>query len=192
MEVLIVTSLIAMVSATVYSMVTMGVKVWRRNQQLVIEEDVAIFFDKLSRDLRNTFVYSHFSFEGGEQKISFPTMVHTLVDRRSGGNPNEYHDQMGLVKYSYDGLTNILYRQQANYSQALNKRFVQKQSIVQGIEKVRFRYFYLTENREIFSSTVRETYPSIIEVEVEFEDQKGRRKMNKLIKIEVENYEFKE
>ncbi len=183
MEILIVVSLIAMTSVAIYSALSNGLRVWERSQQLVIEEDVAIFFDKFSQDLRNAFRYSMFKFEGGQQRITFPTIIHMLADKRSGLPQKEYVDQPGKVEYYYDGLEDILYRRQANYSQALNGHFFKKRALIHGVEAVKFSYFYYAEGREIYSPDVLETYPSRVEVEVEFSDKQGKKKMNRFIDI---------
>jgi len=187
MEILIVVSLIAMTSAAIYSALANGIKVWKLNQQLVVEEDAAIFFDKLSQDLRNVFTYSKFKFEGGHQKIAFPAIIHMLADKRSGVSRQEYINQLGIVEYYYDGIEDVLYRRQANYSQALNARFSQERALVRGIDAVKFSYFYYTEGREIYSPDVLDTYPSRIGVEIEFSDKQGRKKMNRSIDLPLGN-----
>ena len=81
MEILIVVSLIAMMSVAIFNALSNGMKIWKRSQQMVIEEDIAVFFDKIAHDIRNAFVFSQFRFEGDELRFAFPTMVYLFFTR---------------------------------------------------------------------------------------------------------------
>lgn len=187
METLIVVSLIAMTSMAIYSALANGLKVWKRTQQLVVEEDIVIFFDKLSQDLRNTYFYAKFNFDGGKQKITFPAIIQMLPDKQIRGAGQDYVSQLGKVEYYYDGLEDIIYRRQANYSQSLSGRFSKKRALVRNIQAVNFKYFYYAEGREIYSPEAFETYPARIEVEVEFSDKQGNKRMNRSIDLFLES-----
>ncbi len=187
METLIVVSLIAMTSMAIYSSLSNGLKVWKKTQQLVVEEDIVIFFDKLSQDLRNTYLYAKFNFDGGKQRITFPTRIQRLPDQRIKNARQDYVSQLGKVEYYYDGLKDIIYRREANYSQALNGKFSKKRILVRHIRAVHFKYFYYAEGKEIYSPEVFETYPSRVEVEVEFSDKQGNKNMKRSIDLFLES-----
>ena len=61
-EMLIVVGLVSFVMVAIYTSFANGLKVWKRSQQLVIEEDVAIFFDKFSQHFYNPFPHSQTKF----------------------------------------------------------------------------------------------------------------------------------
>ena len=81
-ETLLVVSFVSLVSIAIYKSLASGIKVWGKAHDLVVEEDIAVFFDKITSDLRNTFYYSDLDFYGENYRMSFPTIVHTLKDKR--------------------------------------------------------------------------------------------------------------
>jgi len=184
-EILIVASLISLISMALYNVLSNGIRVWERSRRMVIEEDVAIFFDKLSQDLRNTFYHSKIPFDGNEFRFSFPTMVRTPANAGRGHSGGEDIHQIGRVEYYYDTIEDKIYKRQANYGQAINERFGQPRLLLSSVEKFRFRYVYLTEDEEVMSDEVLEFLPSSIELEIEFFDDKGKRTMRKLIDVPI-------
>ena len=185
MEILIVMSLLALVSLAIYHSLSNGIRVWERNRELVVEEDVVIFFDKLTQDLRNTYFYSKINFKGDEFRFSFPTIVYTPADKRSNIPEGEFIEQMGRVEYYYDFNDNTLYRRQANYSQALNERFGRPRALVTSVDRIKFRYHYITDEEEIYTPEILDVLPSGVEVEVEFSDNQGQKMMRKFVDIPI-------
>ena len=185
MEILLVISLISMVSIAIYNALSNGIKVFQRNQQLVVEEDIVLFMDKLSRDLNRSMMFARIPFQGGEFQFSFPTIIKTKADRRSGLDPEMIIEQLGKVNYYYDVSENTIYRQQANYSQAIQEQFDDGHLLVENVERLKFRYFYYTENEEIYAQEILDVIPSGVEVEIEFFDQKGIRSFKKFIPIRI-------
>jgi len=186
-EMLIVVSLVSMISLALYHSLINGLKVWEESRRLIIEEDVAIFLDKLSQDLRNVSQYSKITIEGNEYRFSFPTIVRTQADAYSGLPKDAYVDQLGKVEYYYDILKDSIFRRQANYSQAMNERFQPSQLLAKSIERFNFRYYYLTRDGKMTSVDVLDVCPSGVEVEVEFFDKQGLRVMRKYIDIPVDS-----
>ena len=72
-ELMIVVSLTAVVGIAVSAALGSAVDMWGRINETVVEEDVAIFFDKFSTVLRNTILCEGIAFVGGENSISIPT-----------------------------------------------------------------------------------------------------------------------
>lgn len=182
-EILIVVSLISMLSLALYNAFSNGIRVWDKSQRLVVEEDIAIFFDKLSRDLRNTYSYSKINFVGADHRFTFPSRVLTLRGLQSG---HDYIEQLGSVEYFYDFNEDAIFRRQANYGQSLSDQFDRPQLLVSSVDHLKFRYFYLTDDGEIFSLDALEGLPIGIEIEVQFSDNQGQRIVRKFIDILVE------
>lgn len=185
MEVLIVISLISMISVAIYGALSNGINVWEKSNQLVVEEDVAIFFDKIAVDLHNAFLYSKIQFEGNEFRFSFPTVVYTQADSMSGISQDKYVYQIGEVEYYFNLLDKNIYRRQANYSQALSEQFGPPQLLVNSVERLNFRYFYITDEGELLTDSVFEVLPAGIEIEVEFMDSEQNKIMRKIIDVPV-------
>lgn len=184
-EVLVVVSIIALLSFAIYTSLSSGIRVWRRSQNVVLEEDIVLFFDRVSRDLHNAFEYSLIKFEGKEDSMSFATIVQVLPDANSGFSQDEYIEQIGKVEYSFDGNNDILLRKEANYSQAVKEKFAAERPVLRSVERVRFRYIYYTDEGEFLSSEMLKTLPAGVEIEVTFSDTKGKRVMRKFVDIPV-------
>lgn len=182
MEIMLVVSLIGMVSIALYQAFANGMKVWEKSREMVVEEDIIIFFDKFAQDLRNTFVFSTLPFEGDSQRFSFPSLVRA-ADMKKFSAVKQFKEQMGRVEYYYDPQADSLNRKVANYSQALNRSFEEPQMLVAPIERIQFRYYYLTDDGELFSEQVLEVIPSGVEVVVIFSDQKGTRQVQRYFAI---------
>ena len=180
-----VKKLLSLIGLALYKSLANGIKVWERSQRLVKEEDVALFFEKLTQDLRNTYVYSRIKFEGNELRFSFPAYVKTLADARGHSPRGEYIEQMGRVEYAFDPIKDIVYKRQANYGQALDNHYQPEQVMVRSVDRVKFNYYYWTQKEELYSQDVLEVPPSGVEVELEFSDKMGRRSMRKFIEIPV-------
>lgn len=184
MEILIVVSIVAVVSLSLFNAFSNGLKVWRLSQQLALEEDVAIFLDRLSQDLRNSYLYSKIFFEGNHYNLAFPTRVITKIDFNKGAdNPEDVEDQMGRVEYVFEPSRRLLIRREANYSQAMIKVFNEPRIMLEGVDRVEFKYIYLTEDKEIVSDDMLEILPASIKVEVDFSDQFGKRSFEKYVDL---------
>lgn len=184
-ETLLAVALVTMVGLALYHSFSMGVNVWDRSQQVNIEEDVAIFFDKLSFDLYNSFLFSQIKFEGNEFRFAFPTIVYTRADRGLRLEPDAYIDQVGKVEYYYDFNDDVLYRREANYSQAIKERWGEPRALIKSVSRIKFRYYFMTDTEEISSSEILDVLPTGVEIEVEFTDSRGTRVMKKFVDIPV-------
>lgn len=182
-ELLLVVSLMAGISLTLYNAFSAGLKIWHRHQKLVVEENIAIFFDKLSHDLRNVYYYSLIAAEGSYDHFSFPAIILTVKDDRLQKEEVDYVEQLGKVKYSFRLLDKTIYRQKAGYSDALNKSFGPGEPIAKGIDRLTFKYVYRGEEGETLSDTVLETLPSSIEVKVTFTSNEQQKSLRKFIDL---------
>ena len=165
-EVLIVISIISLLGMTLYAALANGLRVYKRAQEIRLEQDVALFFDKITRDLKNTYSYSKINFEGTLDRLAFPTIVHTLADSQLNLPEGTYVDQMGKGEYYFDYTERALYRHQANYSEAIAEQYGKAQIVVQSLKAVRFHYHYLKDNKE-FINDHSEGLPLGVEVELE-------------------------
>ncbi|MBF0523199.1 MAG: hypothetical protein HQL24_09110 [Candidatus Omnitrophica bacterium] len=181
-EMLIVVCLVSMISIAIYRCFANGLAVWQRSNASIIEEDIVIFFDKIADDLRNAYQDSVMNAEGTTQKFTFPTIVRTLADDKSPSS-GEYISQMGKVQYAFEVFEGRLYRRQANYGQAFDKKFSESQCLIKGLKDVQFKYFYAKRAENAGSDSVLSALPSGVEVEIEFTDQYGPRTLKKFIDV---------
>ncbi len=188
-EMLLVVSLMSVLALTLYQCLMYGLKIWERSQKLSMEEDIALFLDKIDRDLTNSFSYSLFKFEGRENRVLFPTMIRTLDDRTDRIKEPEYIDQLGQVEYYFNKPRKALYRRQANFGQALDGKFDKEYKLMEGVQSVNFFYysaFAEGPGQDVEISPFAETIPLAIRIDIEFADEVGqKRRLSKLINIPV-------
>jgi len=180
-EMMLVVALIGMVSLALYKSFANGLRVWKKSRELVVEEDILIFFDKFAQDLRNTYIYSSLLVEGDGQRMALPAFV--WMPPMNSDKKDEFAEQMGRVEYSYDAADKTVKRRQANYSQALKNVYDPPQTVSRFIDSLQFRYYYLTLTGEIFSDDVLEVMPAGVEVTVKFSDVHGTREIKRYFNI---------
>ncbi len=185
-EVLLVSSLVALVSLAIFRCFGNGLKLWGKAQHLNREAEVVIFLDKMAEDLRSTVVMSGFNFKGTAQQLSFPATVNTRADQRSARKKEEMVWQIGAVKYRYDVEGRAIYRQQANYAQASKKRWSQEEvPVVKGIEGLEFHYDIASDKGFLLKSEISEGVPLGVMVEVRFNDEGGPHQFKRFLSIPV-------
>jgi prepilin-type N-terminal cleavage/methylation domain-containing protein len=165
-EVLLVTAIFASIGLAVFNCLSNGLKLWTKSQQLLSEEDAAIFLDRFSVELKNSFLYSKILLKGEETSISLPTVVTTIADRGSSRAHEGYIDQLGSVRYSFDPALGALLREQANYSLATRGDFGPARVDVKGVKELRFRYFFSGSKDPHMSAGGDGLIPSGVEVEI--------------------------
>jgi len=183
MEILVVVTLLSGVTLLVYKAFTNGLQVWQKSRELVIEEDIAVFFEQFSRDIYNTVSISTMAFEGESERCSFPIVIPLTALSHHGLPENENVDQIGKIEYYVDHIQHTLNRRTADYGQALQKEFNRPRVLVTSIEGIRFSYYYFTDDGEVLSEKVLDVPPSGVEVKIDFYDRKGRRSMERYFDI---------
>lgn len=141
MEVLLVTSLLAMTGAVIFQVFNNGFKLWQYADRLNRQQSTAIALDKIGEDLRSTLPVSGIKFYGTAMQFVFPSLVWTAADRNSSRAGEGTIDQIGAVQYRFEPAEGKLYRRQANYSQALKKQWSPDQEVAGGIEELAFSYY---------------------------------------------------
>jgi len=188
-EMLLVASLFSVISLAVFNAFANGLKIWERGCRPIIEEDISLFFEKLEGDLRNYSVYSHIGFDGKPGRITFATIVSTLIDQKKVKGVEEagYAKEIGRVEYYFDENRRNLYRRQANFSQALKNKFGPDQPILKSIESVTFQYGYKTNRGYVIENKGKDAIPSFVLVDIKFKQGQGIGQMKKVISIPVGN-----
>jgi prepilin-type N-terminal cleavage/methylation domain-containing protein len=107
-ELLIVTVILGVISLAIYSLIANGVKIWQRVNQRIVEEDLDIFLEKYTHDLKNCAKFSGVKFIGTPERLEFASIVNS---------PNLQRNTIGQILYVYDKDTKQLKRVQRDYSQ---------------------------------------------------------------------------
>jgi len=184
-EMLIVCALVSMLGLVLYTSLVNGMKIWQRSQKLVVEEDVVIFFDKISRDMRNSFFHSEISVQGDADSFYFPTIVRVLADPKMELAQGEFCHQIGAVHYYFDSFEKKIYRRQGSYGQATQGKLGSSQALVDSVEDVSFEYLYFSEDKEVLSRAIHGFIPDAVKIEVEFSGTNDSHTLTKFIDIPI-------
>jgi len=178
-EMLIVTVMVSIISLAIYSTLNNGIKIWQRINRQLPAQDLLIFFDRFSNDLKNSFEFQGISFAGTENTLGFATLV-------SSARLN--NKTVGKVTYSYDRQSEILSRQQQDYSQVCNQEESENKKFINNIKSLSFQYnFYDTKGNSYLwqYGWENEKLPRAVRMELEFDDGKQILKFTKTVSIPV-------
>lgn len=178
-ELLIAVSILSVISLTIYSTLNNGVKIWRRINAAIPEEDYAVFADKFGREVRNTLRFSPIRFFGNRERMEFPSPVR--------------FDELGIetagkVIYAYDPSKDTLYRWRLDFSEAYIDREGPPEPALEGIKSLRFRYYFYDEEKKEFmwlDEWVREGFPLAVRLEFEFNGGREEGGITKTVSIPV-------
>ncbi len=182
-EILLVTSLIAILSLSIFTCFSNGLKLWDRSRREILTEDISIFFDRFSSDLRNTFIFSTLLLDGGENAFIFPTVVLTKADEYGSRKNEEFIDQLGRVRYAFDFEKGAIIRQQANYSQGTRNDWGDVSIMAAGIKELKFKYYYSGMKEYQLHADKSAVLPSGVEVDVRFMDGGEEKTISRFVSI---------
>lgn len=184
-EVLLVLSLLSVISVAVYRALANGLAIWEKRSQTDTQEDILIFFEKLTEDLQKAVPFSRIPFDGQKSSVSFAALIKTPADRAINGRNDEYVEQIGQVEYYFDSMKKSLVREQKNYSQAVNKKSGSERVLVQGLLSVKFDYFYKENDAYTAVSEIHEAVPAVIMVTLKFLEEEKEKTVSRTVIIPV-------
>lgn len=178
-ELLIAASILAVISLTIYSTMDNGVKIWRRINTAVPEEDYAVFSDKFGREVRNALKFSPIPFFGNAQRVEF-------------ASPVKFEElgveTIGKVAYAYEPSKDTLYKWRLNFSEAYNNREGSPEAALTGVKSLRFRYYFYDEEKKTFfwlDEWVKKGVPLAVRIELGFDGGNGEGTVTKTVTIPV-------
>ena len=168
--------ILVVVGLAVYGTFASGLNIWKRITQQSQPEDINVFFEKITFDLRNSFKLSGIRFRGDKSKVSFPTRTKYMDDGLLG-------ESIGQVTYTFNGRTKTVEQNAASYSDVFYKRPGQKRELAKDIRSLRFEYFTYDPDRKEFAWVsnwqdddlpfgveTEENLPLIVKVELSVKD----------------------
>jgi len=180
-ELLIVTALLAVLSLAIYATFNNGIKIWQKINEQVVEEDLDIFFEEFTLDLRNTFKFKGLNFSGGEKQLEFATLV---------DSPRMHKNTVGKVIYIYDPESKIISKSSLDYSQIYEGSAGITQQLVRNVESLRFQYYFYDKGTKEYSwldEWSKEGLPLAVRVELSLGEAKQNSEFVKTISIPVSN-----
>lgn len=138
-ELIIAVTIFAVVAVSIYSVFSVGVRLWRRTSPLIqAEQAMRFFFNTMSLDLANSIAYNKkdVNFEGEKQKISF----YTLIDVSAPGVPG--HVELAKVIYFYDRDKKTVKRAVATAREGLSEADARATDMLENVEDKDFGFEY--------------------------------------------------
>ena len=177
-EMLIVTAILSVVALAIYATLNNGIKIWQKVNRQLTEEDLNIFFDKFTLDLRNTFKFTGINFSGTIDKLEFPTLVNSLrLQKRT----------VGRLIYAYEPETRILNRDQADFAGVYSGESNAIQQSLRNVRALKFQYYLYDEQEKEYlwqdEYGHKEGLPLAVRVELEFDDGAEIKKFTKTVGI---------
>ena len=135
-ELLVTTSLMAMVGGAAVAALAGGLRVWDRATSLGTDQQaMLIAFERMRRDLHNLRRFAPIQFEGDYHEYAFPVVEAANADSNA---PKE----IGRLGYFHDERRQLLCRSFAPYRLLRHERLTDHcQPVLEGLTRVRFKYF---------------------------------------------------
>lgn len=141
-ELIIVSVILSVLGFSVYAALSNGIRLWKRINQEVPQEDVNIFFVKMSDDLRSLIRHSDIVFSGKQDSISFATFIVSDAEESS-------KKDIGMVSYRLEKGERAVSREQSNYSQIYLSKPGRTRQLLSDVVSFKLRYYcYDSENEE--------------------------------------------
>ncbi|MEE8360289.1 MAG: prepilin-type N-terminal cleavage/methylation domain-containing protein [Candidatus Omnitrophota bacterium] len=179
-ELLVVSSMIVVISMAIFATFNNGIKIWQRTQENTREEDLNIFFDRFTNDLRSTFKFTGLGFIGEEDRVEFATLI---TSRRL------QKKTVGKVAYFYDGRSKEIKKEERDFSHIHRDDEGIIKSALSGVESFKlFYYFYDNEKKEYLWLEEWEEeglYPLAVRMIFEFDDGKEVIEYTKTVDIPI-------
>lgn len=143
-ELLLVMAILSGVAIAIYTTVANGINIWQRIVVEITEEDAGIFLERVSGDLRNTFLFQGIKFRGTRDSVSFPGLIRLTTKEGAATG-------IGEVRYAFDRRDKMISRGYKTYSQLYRKRGDQTRTIADKIESLEFEYYSYEPERKKYS-----------------------------------------
>jgi len=176
-ELVIVTSMLAVVGLALYATFSAGLRILKKTQAPIAEEDMAVFLDKFAVDVRNSHAVKPLLFHGTKETVEFPT----LVAGREGGNRT-----IGKVIYLHEN--DLLKRQELDYSAAYTKRPERIKTISCPAKSAAFSYYLFDDEKKEYMWSDAYSGPALpraVRLEFECDDGAETRTITKTVSVPV-------
>lgn len=143
-ELVLVTAILAVIGMAVYGTFLNGINIWKKVTEDSVAEDINLFFEKISFDLRNSFKLTGMRFKGEETRVSFPSTI-----KYSGRDGIE--NTIGEITYTIDRRKKTLIRREASYSEVYHKKPGPKRILSENVSSLQFKYYVYEEKYKRYS-----------------------------------------
>ena len=176
-ELLIVCILLSIVSLAIYSTLSNGINIWKKVNSQVYDEDIAVFLEKLTADLRSSFDFADLSFTGTEDRLEFATFVDSSKLAAK---------TVGRVIYFYSSSEETVNRQQLDYSQIYRDVLIQPPDSLKKVKSLRFSYYFFDIDKDEYVWSYEwkgEGVPEAVRIEIEIDESGITNKLVRTVNV---------
>lgn len=177
-EMLIVTAMLSIVSLAVYATFNNGIKIWQKINQEIPAEDMDIFFEKFTSDLKNSLKISSIDFYGQEDRFELPTLV----------NSRKLGITVGRVRYRFDYAKGEITRQKMDYSDIYNGGMGIEEALLRNVKSLKFQYYIYDSEKQKYlwqDEQIKQGLPLALRIELELKNNDQTNKFTKTVSIPV-------
>ena len=178
-EMLVVVSMVFFVSLAVYATLSAGLRIWKRINVNTPGENISIFFEKFTSDLKNTVKFSSLSFSGAEDSFEFVS----LVESHRIGNKT-----IGKIVYSFNNSSRSLKRYEKDIAHIFREEPGIEHNALSDIRAVRFYYYHYDKENDYYTWEDEwglESIPLAIRLELTMGTENASEKFTKTVSIPV-------
>jgi hypothetical protein len=171
--------LLAFVSMAIYAILNNGLKIYKRVIQDVPQEQLAIFFDKFSYDVRNAIVFSDLVFSGTYDGFETAAFVNSPTLRITSP---------GKVGYFFDRGSGVIYRQQRDISQLYLKEEGRTVVMLSNVKDARFSYYFYDKEIKDYVwdyTWAGQELPRAVRLEIQWDDGRQVSEFTRTVSIPV-------
>ncbi len=183
-EIIVVTVIVATLSAALYATFSQGVRLWGRVAKDRGEWKADVWLDKMTGELRNTFHDPQWRFRGTRAELFFSSLDRLNTEKAQGTLPVH-------VCYSYDPKKKNLILQAFPFEDVLLKK-IKSPTHLSVLDKVRsfdlryYAYDAKVRTHRWETQWTQDCFPEAVKVTIELEPIKHR-KWIRIISIPTEN-----
>lgn len=133
------TSLIAL---AVYAALSSGIRIWQDVYAKPAVEDAAVFFEKITEELKDSFKYPAITFKGNSSGIFIPTIVRDRLQYEETGQG------IGASLYSFDASKGGLDRAQMTASDIFRESQAFFSPALTRVESFAFSYYFFDKDKK--------------------------------------------
>ncbi len=180
-ELLIVVAMMGAIGLALYGTLSSGIKIWQKSLETSPKEDLGIFFDKLSSDIRNSVKVTGMAFTGNQEGFKCPTIVNSAkLNART----------VGEVKYKYESAAGKIRRHVLDYSDLYSVNDGTERYGIDGVKIAVFMYYIFDETKQEYlwvEGVSGEDPPFAVSVELEITKGGKTERYEKTVGIPIAN-----
>jgi prepilin-type N-terminal cleavage/methylation domain-containing protein len=144
LELLLVTALLPVISFAVFANFSSGMRIWKALVQESPQEDISIFYQKVSVDFMNALKYTDIPFTGDKDRVTLATRID--ADPKLGGDRG-----IGRVSFFYDPRERAIFKEEEDISRIYKETAPQKVLMIKGVASFEVNYFFFHSQDKTFS-----------------------------------------